>query len=116
MRWLTFALTFARVAGKCRDLVEQSECLQRAACGNCTLDPETKRQCSWTCNACSRRETEPACRRTNEVPLVPSPGGVSAAMKHVIDTFPELEPKALSTEPWVVRFEQFVSPAEAARA
>ena len=48
------------------------------------------------------------CRRSQEAPRT----NINNTLSLVVETFPELAPKVLSTDPWVIYFDRFVSEAE----
>ena len=97
--------------GKCRD--DSPNCAQWAGAGECENNPGfMHEQCPLSCNTCPDKDSNPACKRPNETAAV-TEGGISAMFERALREFPQYSPRALSREPWVMTFDNFISDEEA---
>ena len=70
-------------------------------------------KCKVSCNTCGSKEVNPACKRPNETSAV-TEGGISKMFERALQQFPQYKPTVLSSDPYVVIFDDFISDAEAA--
>ena len=99
-------------SAKCHD-EDEARCAREAATGQCRAEPDRMyRECRWSCKWCAM-ETGTRCRRqTGERP---------AARKGTLEymfrrsTSSPFAPRVLSTSPWIVTFDNFLSADEADR-
>lgn len=68
--------------------------------------------CSRACNRCESKGK--ACARRNPQPAVRAPGGLSSNFASIA-AGSQFSPTVLSEEPYVIQFEDLISPAEAER-
>ena len=78
------------------------------------------RRCPRTCGLCPGVDQrnppvarEDRCSRDNQSAAVPA-GALHGLFEHILDSFPEYSPTALSTSPYVIRLDNFISAEEAA--
>jgi len=78
------------------------------------------RRCPRTCGLCPGVEgrnppvaREDRCSRDNQSAAVPA-GALHGLFEHILASFPEYNPTALSTSPYVIRLDNFISEEEAA--
>ena len=99
-----------RDATKCDDTHEK--CKLWAQDGECKNNPRFMlNSCSNSCGTCEAKKS--GCVRKNTHPAVTMPDGLNDTLARVFIDFPQFEPKALSTDPWVIQFENIVDEAEA---
>ena len=97
---------------KCKD--DHSECAAWAGSGECATNPGFMlSQCPLSCNSCPDGKND-ACQRPNETAAV-SEGGISVMFERLLREFPQYSPRALSTDPYVVTLDHFLSDEETAR-
>ena len=98
-------------AAECADI--DSNCANWARGGECDKNPRYMLQsCPVACGTCDAKRT--GCNRRPDVtPAMVAPGGMDAMFERALADFPELEPRALSTSPWVLQFENLVTAEEA---
>ena len=115
----------AAADGKCEDQHEMCPAWHKG--GACRRNrfgapapAEMRSTCPRTCGLCpgysGRVPPVPAvarCRRDNHSAAVPK-GQLTPLFERVLRDFPQFSPVALSTDPYVVQLNDFVSPAEAA--
>ena len=79
---------------------------------NCYYDPELVDKCAWTCGACKEhRFDRPACTRDRNAKAAASKkGDVNAIFQRIVDEVPQVT--VLSSDPWVLLIDDFLSDAE----
>jgi prolyl 4-hydroxylase len=65
--------------------------------------------CRKSCGVCG--PYGPACERLGEAAV--SPGDMDVTFQRALEDFPQYSPQLLHKEPWVLRFDDFLSAAEA---
>lgn len=104
--------TARRLVAGCRD--ESDECGGWAASGECASNPRyMEARCPRACNAGCAAD-RPACRRSNATAAV-ADGDVGRMFRRLLAEYPQYRPRALSSDPYVVVLDDFVTPDEAAR-
>ena len=88
--------------------------------GLCRSRPDVRAKCSRTCGQCEGVlprnppvQREDRCRRDNLSAAVPA-GQLTPLFERLLTDFPQYEPEALSTSPYVVLLKNFVTQDEAA--
>ena len=100
-----------QVVGECRDSHEG--CASWAASGECEKNRRFMLTgCSKACDVCNQKKF--GCSRRNTVPGVVGPDGIGDMFRRALSDFPQYSPKALSTDPYVVQFEDLITSDEAA--
>lgn len=95
----------------CEDTVP--ECEGWAKVGECEKNPKFMLSgCTTSCGSCEGKKT--GCRRANSTSPMAVPGGMNAMFERALRDFPQYSPTALSTDPYVLQFEDMVTPEEAA--
>lgn len=96
----------------CKD--EHADCAYWAQHGECSKNAAFMRAgCPESCRTCI--ELELACARVEGSKAIARElGGLNALFERALAEFPAYSPRALSREPWLLEFEDFVSPQEAA--
>lgn len=78
----------------------------------CYYEPELVKKCAWTCGACKEhRFDKPECKRDPDAKQAVHPGDVNKIFQRIVDEVPGVE--VLSSEPWVLTIDDFVSSEEA---
>lgn len=97
----------------CVDRDKTGACAQWAAAGECDANPSfMKMRCAASCDTCDMLDYKKRCpMAANRTPAVP-PGRMDETMGRALAYFPELQPHALSRDPWVLSFDRFLSPDE----
>lgn len=67
--------------------------------------------CTNACGKCEEKQT--GCRRRNSTAPLAVPGGMTAMFERALSEFPEYEVTALSTDPYILQFENFVTAEQA---
>lgn len=100
-------------AKKCRDA--DPSCSSWAGAGECDANPGFMLEsCPVSCNACPAGDEDPACVRRNSTPAVRD-RGIAAVFERALREYPQYKPRALSRDPWVMTFDDFLSEEETAR-
>lgn len=104
-------------AAPCAD--DHPQCAAWAGIGECEENPSYMLvNCPKACGTCHLRDPAVRCRRGAADGPAPPPalaaGALGATFRRAVAAFPELGPRVLSSDPWVVVFDTFVSAAEAA--
>eukprot|EP00965_Chrysotila_dentata_P044225 1469931-Pleurochrysis_carterae.AAC.2 len=95
----------------CHD--EQDECAQWAAAGECTANQHFMlTTCPYSCAVC-RVNWKPECKRDSSMAPAATRGTVDAVFREAVERFPLLKPKVLSTQPWILLFDEFLTSDEA---
>eukprot|EP01038_Epipyxis_sp_PR26KG_P013148 gene13148-17616_t len=113
----------ANSQGKPRDAIKDcidryDVCAQYAAQGECEINPGWMIiSCAKSCNACEIRDPKIRCARTalnmSTEPIY-RPGDMERMFQTVVSRFGNIyDIKILSTSPWVVTFDNFISDVEA---
>uniref|UniRef100_A0A7S4AYU3 Fe2OG dioxygenase domain-containing protein n=1 Tax=Chrysotila carterae TaxID=13221 RepID=A0A7S4AYU3_CHRCT len=98
-------------ATKCEDANEN--CKLWADSGECDANPSYMLQhCTVACDACAAKQN--GCARKQKQPALFPPSDMDAMFKRALSDFPQFSPTALSTDPWVIQFENVVTAEEAA--
>ena len=98
---------------KCRD--SDTSCSSWAGAGECNANPGFMLDsCPVSCNACPAGDEDPACVRRNSTPAVQD-RGISAVFERALREYPQYKPRALSRDPWVMTFDDFLSEEETER-
>jgi hypothetical protein len=94
-------------------LVCRHKLTARPACSR--LGPFTGfmlQSCAVACGTCEAKQT--GCDRTETAPTLQAGDALDAMFRRALSEFPEHSPTALSTDPWVLQFENMVSAEDAA--
>lgn len=95
-------------AATCVD--SDTNCESWALTGQCVKNPEyMTTHCRKSCGVCG--PYGPACERLSEAAL--QPGDMNETFERALVDFPEYAPAVLHRDPWVVRFDNFLSDEEA---
>lgn len=70
--------------------------------------------CPVSCNACPDGDEDPKCKRSNHTAAV-AEGGIGGMFRRLLERYPHYSPNAISTDPWVVVLDSFLSDEEAER-
>lgn len=98
---------------KCRDA--DPSCSSWAGAGECDANPGFMLDsCPLSCNACPAGDEDPACVRRNSTPAVQD-RGIAAVFERALREYPQYKPRALSRDPWVMTFDDFLSEEETER-
>ena len=98
---------------KCRD--SDTSCSSWAGAGECDANPGFMLDsCPVSCNACPAGDEDPACVRRNSTPAVQD-RGIGAVFERALREYPQYKPRALSRDPWVMTFDDFLSEEETER-
>ena len=98
---------------KCRD--SDPSCSSWAGAGECDANPGFMLDsCPVSCNACPAGDEDPACVRRNSTPAVQD-RGIAAVFERALREYPQYKPRALSRDPWVMAFDDFLSEEETDR-
>ena len=98
---------------KCRDA--DPSCASWAGAGECDANPGFMLEsCPVSCNACPVGDEDPACVRRNSTPAVRD-RGIAAVFERALREYPQYKPRALSRDPWVMTFDDFLSEEETER-
>jgi len=102
----------------CRD--ELDDCPARCRGGaasnfsetlNCYYEPELVEKCAWTCGACKEhRFDRPSCKRRKDAQPAAVPGSVNRIFERIVAEVPGVN--VLSSEPWLVTIDDFLSASE----
>ena len=96
---------------KCKD--SDTSCASWAGGGECDANPGFMlSSCPLSCNACPEGDEDPACVRRNKTAAVQN-GGISAIFERAEREYKQYNPKALSRDPWVMTFDNFLTEGEA---
>ena len=97
----------------CVDRDKSGACAQWSAAGECEKNPAfMKLKCAASCGTCDWLDYKKRCPMpADRVPAVAA-HAMSASFERALSDFPELEPLAISREPWVMSFERFLSDEE----
>ena len=112
----------ARTCGTCSylSLIDEAmdcadtmpECANWASIGECEKNPKFMLQgCATSCGSCEGKKV--GCARANSTAPISAPGGLNDMFESALADFPELEPVALSRDPWVLQFENLLTKEEA---
>lgn len=97
---------------KCAD--KAPECGQWASIGECVANPGFMMvSCASSCDMCDMQDYRKRCAVDETVPLSVPPGAMDATFRHASSAFASLEPVVLSSDPWVLQFDAFLSDDEA---
>jgi hypothetical protein len=98
----------ARPASSCVD--EDENCEPWALRGQCVKNAEfMQAKCRKSCGVCG--PYGPACERIGEAAV--SPGVMNETFRRALTDFPQYSPQATHADPWVIRFDNFLSSEEA---
>lgn len=98
----------AKAANACAD--GNDRCEEWALTGQCAKNAEfMTATCRKSCGVCG--PFGPACERLSEAAV--RPGDMNATFERALADFPEYSPQVLSRDPWVLRFDSFLSDEEA---
>ena len=91
------------------------ECSGWARIGECDVNPGFMLvHCASSCDKCEMLDYRKRCAIDETVPLSVPPGEMDATFRHASSgRFASLEPVVLSSDPWVLQFDNFVSDDEA---
>jgi len=96
---------------ECAD--SHDSCAMWAKAGECEANRRFMLSgCSKSCNVCEEKRL--GCMRRNPTPGVVSPDGMPSMFERALRDFPQFEPVALSTSPYVLQFDNIVNAEEAA--
>ena len=89
---------------------------------NCYYEPELVEKCAWTCGACKEhRFDKPQCERRKGTKPAATPGSVDKMFNRIKDDLPNAftpgsgttpSVNVLSSEPWVITIDDFLSSEE----
>lgn len=103
----------SEVTATCAD--SRNECAGWAKSGECEANKRFMlSSCSASCGVCEQKKV--GCSRRNTVPGLPTPTGLSDMFRNALshpDIVAKHSPQALSTDPYVLQFENMVDPQEA---
>jgi len=99
----------------CADKASVAECSGWARIGECDANPGFMLvQCASSCNKCEMMDYRKRCAVDETVPLSVPPGEMDETFRHASSArFASLEPVVLSSDPWVLQFDTFLSDEEA---
>jgi len=97
----------------CENRDKSGACELWASSGECENNPAyMKLKCASSCGTCDQLDYKKRCpidpNRTEAVP----PGKMTQTFERALSNFPHLEPQLLSSDPWVISFDKFMSPEE----
>jgi len=96
--------------GKAKCVDDHADCERWALRGECYKNSEFMRlECQKSCGVCG--PFGPACERVGKPAI--APGDMNAMFERSLTDFPQLLPTVLNKDPWVVRFDNFISSEEA---
>mmetsp|Transcript_29596 Transcript_29596/g.90796 ORF Transcript_29596/g.90796 Transcript_29596/m.90796 type:complete len:461 (+) Transcript_29596:8-1390(+) len=96
---------------QCKD--ESDMCSSWATAGECEANSNyMSRSCARSCNTCEQMNA--ACARPNSTAAVRT-GEISSMFEYALEAFHQYRPRALSRDPWVLAFDDFISETEAQR-
>lgn len=99
-----------KVERQCQD--DNADCERWALTGQCVKNSEfMMANCRKSCGVCG--PFGPACERKGAAAI--TPGDIKTTFERAVADFPQYSPEVLHTDPWVVRFDNFVSDEEADR-
>jgi len=100
-------------SGECADRDKSGACATWAAAGECDANPAyMKVKCASTCGTCDMLDWRKRCPVDPEAkPAVP-PGAMQETFERALSNFPQYSPQLLSSDPYVVTFEDFISDDE----
>ena len=88
-------------------------CGDWAKAGECAANPSYMlTSCAKACRSCHLLDTEVRCRPMPGRTAAMGAGDLNATFARAVAGFPELGPRVLSTDPWVVVFDNFLRPDE----
>ena len=97
----------------CRDA--DANCGSWASAGECDKNPAFMHSsCPVSCMSCPEGDEDPACVRVNKSAAA-TEGGITAVFERALREYPQYNPQALSQDPWVMTFDDFLSDEEAER-
>jgi len=97
----------------CADKDKSGNCAAWTAAGECTNNPAyMKLKCAASCGTCDQLDFKKRCPMPVDVPPAVPPHAMAETFERALSLFPEYEPQALSTDPYVVSFENFIQPDE----
>jgi len=97
-----------RKASTCVD--EDESCESWALTGQCVKNADFMlAKCRKSCGVCG--PYGPACERLSDAAV--RPGDMNATFERALAHFPEYSPQVMHRDPWVMRFDNFMSDAEA---
>jgi len=101
----------ARARPDCKN--HEPRCGEWAEAGECANNPSYMlKDCAAACKTCHLLDAAVRCRPPpNQQPAM-QPGDLNATMAAAVADFPDLGPRAVSRDPWVVVFDTFLSDAE----
>ncbi|EOD34081.1 hypothetical protein EMIHUDRAFT_228956 [Emiliania huxleyi CCMP1516] len=94
-------------SGECADRDKSGACATWAAAGECDANPAyMKVKCASTCGTCDMLDWRKRCPVDPEAkPAVP-PGAMQETFERALSNFPQYSPQLLSSDPYVVTFEE----------
>lgn len=94
---------------------EHNQCDEWAALGECAANPGFMiTECAKACQTCHLLDVALRCRpMPNRIAAVQA-GDVNATFMRALAEFPDLKPRVLSRDPWVLVFDEFLSDTEVA--
>lgn len=99
---------------RCTD--KSADCAAWARDGECEANARfMKYRCSLSCDTCEQQDFHTRCRRPPNATAAMPPGQMDAmfARAATSDAFARYGPRVLSTQPWVLVFDEFLSADEA---
>ena len=96
----------------CADRDKTGNCAVWAKAGECAANPTfMKLKCAASCDTCDMLNFTKRCPPLNQTAAV-APGAMGEMFEHALSNFAEFSPQMLSSDPWVVSFEDFVQEDE----
>lgn len=96
-------------------LNRHAKCAEWAKAGQCSLNPRHMHQeCAQACRACHLLDPSVRCRPRPGRPAALQPNAMDALFARAAADFPDLAPRVLSKDPWVLVYDTFLSLRECA--
>jgi hypothetical protein len=98
----------------CKDRDNSGSCASWAAQGECEANPSfMKMRCAASCGTCDMLDYNKRCPKLEGRAEAVPPNTMTETFERAVRDFAELEPKVLSTDPWILSFDRFLDAEEA---
>ncbi len=90
----------------------EPECAVWAEQNQCDANQDYMlKECAFSCGSCFVN-FKPECKRDAAVSPAAVPGTIDAVFREAIERYPQLAPRVLHRDPWIVMFDEFLKPSE----